>query len=176
MKSCCEKCDAPTAHGCIAFTCSYGCTFCEACASDREFVCPNCSGRLQKRPEKAATMSGSCHCGAVRIAVFRNPETLTECNCSICRRYGAQWAYFTRETARIDYAPGKVGAYLWNDREIEFVHCNQCGCLTHYESVEKNTDSRIAVNFRMLPAVDVAGIPIRHFDGADSWKYLDSSD
>ena len=30
----------------------------------------------------------SCHCGAVKIQIPRRPRTLTDCNCSICRRYG----------------------------------------------------------------------------------------
>jgi hypothetical protein len=48
-----------------------------------------------------------------------------------------------------------------------------CGCLTHSESIEKDADSRIAVNTRMLRPENVAGIPIRVFDGADTWRYLD---
>lgn len=56
---------------------------------------------------------------------------------------------------------------------IEFYHCNHCGCLTHYESVEKDDGSRIAVNGRMLPPEETAGIRLRTFDGASTWKYLD---
>lgn len=119
-------------------------------------------------------LSGSCHCGAVQIEVSYPPSALTECNCSICRRYGAQWAYYNRSTVRVEYAPGEVSAYLWNDREIEFYHCNNCGCLTHYESIEKEANSRIAVNTRMMPAADMAGIPVKFFDGADTWKYLEA--
>ena len=36
----------------------------------------------------------TCHCGAVQIGIARAPEMLTNCNCSICRRYGTLWAYF----------------------------------------------------------------------------------
>jgi len=64
-------------------------------------------------------------------------------------------------------------AYLWDDKVIEFYHCNTCGCLTHYESVEKLEGSRIAVNARMMSPDDIAGIRIRTFDGANTWKYLD---
>ena len=35
----------------------------------------------------------TCHCGAVRLQIPRKPRTLTDCNCSICRRYGTRWAY-----------------------------------------------------------------------------------
>ncbi len=111
-------------------------------------------------------LEASCHCGAVRIEVDHKPESLTQCNCSICRRYGALWAYCTRATARVLTGSEAETAYVWNDRVIEFYHCNTCGCMTRYEDVEKNADSRIAVNARMLAPEDIEGISVRFFDGA----------
>jgi hypothetical protein len=64
-------------------------------------------------------------------------------------------------------------AYIWNDRVIEFYHCKTCGCVTHYESASKGEDSRVAVNCRMMPPEIIAGITVRTFDGADTWKYID---
>ncbi|MBT8047994.1 MAG: GFA family protein [Xanthomonadales bacterium] len=118
-------------------------------------------------------LSGACHCGSVRFELDHVPGSLTECNCSICRRYGALWAYYDRKTARINCSPGAVTSYSWGDRQLEFYFCNRCGCVTHYESVEKEPESRIAVNTRMLAAADVAGIEVKHFDGAVTWKYQD---
>ncbi|HUG99443.1 MAG TPA: GFA family protein [Gammaproteobacteria bacterium] len=118
-------------------------------------------------------LTASCHCSAVRIEIPHAPRTLTECNCSICFRYGARWAHHTRATARVVSPPDAARAYLWGDREIEFYHCRICGCLTHYESVAKDPDSRISVNARMLPPAELAGVPVRHFDGASSWEFLD---
>ena len=31
----------------------------------------------------------------------------------------------------------------------------------------------MAVNMRMAEPAAIAGIPVRHFDGADTWAYLD---
>jgi hypothetical protein len=118
----------------------------------------------------------SCHCGAIRIEVARKPSVLRQCTCSICRRYGALWAYCTPKTARVLSAPGAARAYVWNDRVIEFYHCTTCGCPTHYESAKKTDDSRIAVNCRMMAPEAIAGIEVRTFDGADTWKYLDQPD
>ena len=115
----------------------------------------------------------SCHCGAVRIDLRELPATVTECNCSICRRYGALWAYYTRGQVTLHGAADQLAGYSWGDRQIEFRHCRHCGCLTHYESVEKGPDSRFAVNARMLPPDLMAALTVRHFDGADSWRYLD---
>ena len=118
-------------------------------------------------------LTASCHCGAVVIEMSRKPRTVTRCTCSICRRYAAQWAYCTRKSARVIAAPGATTAYLWNDRVIEFHHCNTCGCLTHYEDADKSEGGRIAVNTRMMAPDDIAGLRIRTFDGAETWKYLD---
>lgn len=118
-------------------------------------------------------LTASCHCGAVQIEVEHAPPSLTQCTCSICRRYGALWAYYTRKTAHISAAPGATTIYMWNDKVIEFHHCNTCGCMTHYEGIEKHDDERIAVNARMMAPTDIAGIKIHTFDGADTWQYLD---
>jgi uncharacterized protein len=49
----CERCNAPTPVTAVAFICSYECTWCEACAADFAFVCPNCGGELLRRPRRA---------------------------------------------------------------------------------------------------------------------------
>lgn len=118
-------------------------------------------------------LQASCHCGAVQIEVLNKPTSLTQCTCSICHRYGAQWAYCTRRTASVSYAPGKVTAYSWGDKALEFFHCRRCGCLTHYQSVDDKDGGRIAVNARMMSPAEIADVPVRTFDGAKTWKYLD---
>ena len=115
----------------------------------------------------------SCHCGAVVMEADSLPPTATSCNCSICRRIAGLWAYCTRSQARLAAGQDAVAAYRWNDRVIEFYHCRHCGCSTHYESVEKTPDSRFAINARCLEPEELARLKVRHFDGADTWKYLD---
>ena len=48
---CCDK-DLP-AHEAGARICSFECTFCEACASGLQQVCPNCGGELVARPTRS---------------------------------------------------------------------------------------------------------------------------
>lgn len=38
-------------------------------------------------------LSGSCHCGTVRWQYKGNDKSVTACNCTLCRRYGALWIY-----------------------------------------------------------------------------------
>ena len=41
----------------------------------------------------AQTYAGSCHCGAVAFTVELDPSTALKCNCSICTKLGAVWAF-----------------------------------------------------------------------------------
>lgn len=117
-------------------------------------------------------LSASCHCGNVKLEVSRKPQVLTECNCSMCRRYGALWAYYTRKSVRVISPPEMMKAYMWGDKGIEFYHCLNCGCITHYESVIKDPDSRFVVNARMMSLEIITSTRRKKFDGADTWKFI----
>jgi hypothetical protein len=115
-------------------------------------------------------LAGSCHCGAVRLEAFRVPRQLTDCNCSICRRYGALWAYYSKSTARVVAKRGATRAYSKPGGWIAFHHCVRCGCLTHYVGLRGST--RIALNARMLAQGPLGGVRVRRLDGAKSWRVL----
>lgn len=36
----------------------------------------------------------SCHCGQIRIDIKKQPDFIHECNCTLCSKSGASWAYF----------------------------------------------------------------------------------
>jgi hypothetical protein len=118
-------------------------------------------------------LTASCHCGAVRLEIARKPRQLTDCNCSICRRYGALWAYYTRKSVRVICAPDAVSAYVWGNKTLEFYRCTICGCVTHHERVKRRLDSTIAVNARAMEPEVIASIRIRKLDGTSTWKFLD---
>ena len=115
----------------------------------------------------------SCHCGAVRLEVARKPRRLTDCNCSICRRYGALWAYYSRKSARLACPEDAIQTYVWGDGRLEFCRCRICGCVTHHERVRKTPDNTVGVNARMMDPEAIADVKIRKLDGASTWKYLD---
>lgn len=115
----------------------------------------------------------SCHCGAVRVTVPRRPRVLTDCNCSICRRYGVLWAYYKPAQVRSRAARGATESYAWGRENIRFVRCSSCGCVTHYERPGASPERRIAVNARCFDPSVIEGVRVRRLDGADTWKYLD---
>jgi len=118
-------------------------------------------------------IAATCHCGAVRVEVARRPRSLTNCNCSICRRYGTLWAYYKRSEVRVVSASGATQEYVWGDRTLKFVRCRSCGCVTHWEGVQPKEDGRMGVNARNFEPGALGSPRIRLLDGASTWKYLD---
>jgi hypothetical protein len=118
----------------------------------------------------------SCHCGNVTLELPRAPRALTQCNCSICRRYGALWAYFLRRSVRIHAAPGALASYSWHNKVREYRRCHSCGCVTHYQRRVKKSDGSdtLAVNVRNVDQPElIAMVPIKLLDGARSGNLLE---
>ena len=118
-------------------------------------------------------LTSTCHCGSVQLEVPRRPRQLTSCNFSICRRYGTLWAYYRAGDVRVICARGATSSYAWGSRSIRFVRCKQCGCITHWEAVQRATTRRMGVNARNFEPSAIRSIRIRRLDGARTWKYLD---
>jgi hypothetical protein len=118
-------------------------------------------------------VEASCHCGAVRMRVAERPQRLTSCNCSFCRRHGALWAYYDASQVTFTAGAGTTVSYIQGDRTLATHHCPICGCITHWESLEKQGVGRIAVNARLMDPAEIADLPVRRFDGASTWTYLD---
>lgn len=116
---------------------------------------------------------GACHCGAVRFELADEPQSLTRCNCSYCRRTGALWAYADKSRITLSFEPGATLRYIWGDRTLAFHSCGTCGCTTHWESLGPQKNSRMAVNCAMSDPEAIKNLRIRHFDGAKTWTYLD---
>ncbi len=103
----------------------------------------------------------------------RRPRSLTSCNCSICRRYGALWAYYRAGSVRIEHEPGATAGYRWGERRLRFVRCATCGCVTHWEAARRPRPGWMGVNARLVDAESLGEVRIRRFDGARTWRYLD---
>lgn len=111
-------------------------------------------------------MEVTCHCGNVRLTLEYPPEEIAECNCSICRRYAASWAYYTPQQVVVSYEKEKSLPYCWGDKEIEFHRCNLCGCVTHYITTPKCSSEVLGVNMRMVENDVRSAIPVRKINGA----------
>lgn len=117
-------------------------------------------------------IKASCHCGAICLEIEAAPTEVTDCNCSICRRYGTLWAYYPSKQVHRSEAAGKTDIYLCNDRQLAFHRCSACGCVLYWAALEP-THERMGVNARLMEPQILAQARVRRLDGADSWKYLD---
>jgi hypothetical protein len=92
------------------------------------------------------------------------PISATSCNCSICRRHGALWAYgFEGEAFTLS---GETETYVWNRKSLAFHVCARCACVVAWLATSRGHDGRLygAVNLRLAAEPDaVAAVPlVRH--------------
>ena len=66
---------------------------------------------------------------------------------------------------------GASKGYIQGDRTLAVQTCFNCGCTTHYESLQENGEI-MAVNFRMFSGEVVRKFRIRNFDRADTFQFL----
>lgn len=120
-------------------------------------------------------LMGTCHCGACGWTFTGMPESVTACNCTLCRRYGVLWIY-DFEGGLISVS-GPRSVYTRADRTqpaLEIHFCARCGCVLCWRGLRLEPDGRrrMAVNLRLTEPGPVSHLPIDHFDGLDSFDDL----
>jgi len=110
----------------------------------------------------------SCHCGRATILLPRAPNSVTQCNCSLCTKTGFRGVYFSSEELTID---GEFDSYVRSDLKQTFLanhRCKTCGVLTHWTPLSEPPHERVGVNARLLDESLLDGVPIKEVDGR-SW-------
>jgi hypothetical protein len=72
---------------------------------------------------------------------------------------------------------GETASYTRGSREqapLEFLFCPTCACVLGWRGLRVDADGRrrMAVNVRLAPLEDVAGLEIDLFDGLDTFEDL----
>lgn len=119
------------------------------------------------------SLEGACHCGSVRMTLPAPPETATSCNCSLCRRTAGIWAYYPLGAVSFQGHPDNTESYVWGDRTLRNFRCRICGILTHWEPIAPEPGARHGVNLRNFDPELLQSVAVRHFDGADTWTFLE---
>ena len=106
----------------------------------------------------------ACHCTAVRFEIAELPDWVLDCNCTICRRYGAIWSY--PEATNVKFVRGAdfTDTYTWGNRWLAFHRCRQCGCITHMTVLDPAPPRIYGINARMIPTLDPASVKLRQAD------------
>ncbi|RYD89984.1 MAG: aldehyde-activating protein [Sphingomonadales bacterium] len=111
----------------------------------------------------------TCLCGEIRCEIKMKPDFIHECNCTLCRKSGASWAYFHPSEVRVE---GRTNGYSRDDKDdpgAEIQFCPRCGSTTHFtltaSAVAKFGNVQMGVNMRLADESELAGIEMRYPDG-----------
>jgi hypothetical protein len=110
----------------------------------------------------------ACHCGRATIRLSRPPDSLSQCNCSLCSKTGFKGAYYASDEIEI---AGEFDAYVREDIGDPFLktmRCRTCGVMTHWQPLTPPPHARMGVNARLFDPALLAGVEERAVDGA-SW-------
>lgn len=111
----------------------------------------------------------ACLCGRVRLQIPKRPDFINECNCTLCSKSGARWAYSHPSEVGIE---GTTTGYRREDKDdpaAEIKFCANCGSTTHFvltaSAIAKFGNRQMGVNLRLADERDLAGVELRYPDG-----------
>lgn len=111
------------------------------------------------------SQSGSCHCGRVAFEVEGTPDGAMACNCSMCQRRGSLLWFVPRDHLRLLTPEENTSVYTFNQHVIKHRFCPVCGIHSYGEGVDPKGNRMAAINIRCLENIDLASVPVTHFDG-----------
>lgn len=107
---------------------------------------------------------GSCHCGNIAFTVDGEISGAMDCNCSICLRKGTLMWFVPRSSFTLT-SEKTVGTYTFNKHVINHRFCQVCGIHPFGDGVDPKGNEVVSVNLRCIEGIDLASIPVQHFDG-----------
>jgi hypothetical protein len=109
---------------------------------------------------------GSCHCGNVAFEVEGEIKSAVACNCSICQRKGSLLWFVPRAELKLLTPESAASTYTFNQHAIKHRFCPVCGIHPYGEGVPpKGTAMMAAINIRCIEDLDLASVPVQHYDG-----------
>ena len=122
------------------------------------------------------THRGGCHCGKVKFEVDA-PEviTVTECNCSMCRKSGYLALIVLRRYFRLVQGQDALATYQFNTGQAKHTFCSNCGMKSFY--TPRSHPDGISVNVRCLDEGTIKELNVLQTDG-QNWEqqYRDGTD
>ena len=109
---------------------------------------------------------GSCHCGKIVFEAEGELKQVLACNCSICTRKGSLLWFIPRDKFHLLTRERSMSTYTFNKHMIKHRFCATCGIHPFAEALDPKSGSPMAaINVRCLEGVDLAALPVKHFDG-----------
>ena len=112
------------------------------------------------------TLSGGCHCGAVRFEVDApGPLHVLDCNCSMCAMTGFLHLIVPRERFRLLQGEDAIVDYRFNTGTARHLFCGRCGIKSFY--VPRSHPDGYSVNARCLDGIALDALRITPCDDGD---------
>ncbi|MEM1231226.1 MAG: GFA family protein [Pseudomonadota bacterium] len=114
------------------------------------------------------TMTGGCHCGAVRFRARVDPDArVLACNCSICLSVGFLHVIVPRENFELLSDWEDLALYQFNSGVARHWFCPTCGVKAFYRP--RSHPDGISINARCIDGIDLDTLNIEPFDGRN-WE------
>ena len=97
-------------------------------------------------------LRGTCHCGAAEWTLTGDPGPITACNCTLCHRYGALWAYdFEGERVAVTGDTASFRRQGKTDPALEIVFCPSCAGVLAWRGLRLEEDGPTAYGRQRAP-------------------------
>lgn len=121
------------------------------------------TGAKGDMPGHPTTLTGQCHCAAVRFEATLGDgfDSILRCNCSYCRMRGAVVAMAAAGGIRVLQGEDVLTSYRFNTGSAQHFFCSRCGIYTHHQ--RRSDPSKYGVNVACLDGVspfDFAEVPV----------------
>jgi len=130
---------------------------------------------MPKSTPKTPTLSvtGGCHCRAIRFTVHLHAPSIIDCNCSICEMKGFAHLIVERDALDVHHGLEQLTEYRFHTRTAQHTFCRICGIHPFY--VPRSHPHGYSVNAACLDdQAFVATLPRRPFDGRNWTSNIDT--
>lgn len=103
--------------------------------------------------DQPVTLSGACHCGAVRFqaALPQGLASARRCDCSFCRMRGAVAVTAAAGGVTVTAGEDRLTLYQFNTATAAHYFCSVCGIYTHHR--RRSNPNEFGVNAACLDGV-----------------------
>lgn len=121
------------------------------------------------------TISGGCHCRAVRFEAEAPLEAeVLDCNCSICAMTGFRHLIVPHSDFRLLAGEDALTHYRFGTGAADHLFCSMCGVKSFYQP--RSHPEAWSLNFNALHDVSGLSVTARAFDGRNWEKAREALD
>lgn len=113
-----------------------------------------------------ASVTGGCHCGAVRFEAEVDTSSGIECDCSYCSKASPLLAFTSAEQFRQTAGESNLTDYRFNKKVIAHLFCKDCGVSAFGRGKAPDGTEMAAINLRCVDGIDLDKVKRQRFNGA----------